>query len=262
MFSGARVASDSTNVDGDDSNMYIGVATNNGQAVWAGGSDNGAATMQTISYCTDAECLAILSNALTGVDNRASFVQFLSNGWRLNVTETASNNDLVHWIAWKGGTYKVGSVTTQTDTVTDISSGSLGFAPGGALMISHGKAESSSDTAQNDDEWSIGAWSSISSRIGFGTMDVNGAASSLVATSVQHAGVYANIDTSGAIEGVMDIHAVGSDDFTMRMSDADPSSAFVWYFATAGTAAAPPPGESDPAPIGWFSPALRADGMF
>lgn len=221
-----------------DSRIFIGAATGSGaQAVWAGGSNDGANNMVAASYCTDADCIAAIDTNLTGINPRASFVSFLSNGLRVNFSER-SGTRVFHGAALAGnGQYAVGSGTTQTDTTTPISmpgGGSVDTITGG-LVISHCKAESASDTLDSNDEWSMGAFTSASDRLAIGVMDDDGAANAEVAIGAEFDAVYMNISTGDALEGAMDVNDMSAK--TYVMDDADPSAAF-FFNILFGTAAA------------------------
>jgi hypothetical protein len=244
LFMSCDITSDPPNASASRGHILFGAAVSSSQrAIWNGGSDEAAPTMSTGNYCNDIECLGFLNNAATSVAYRADFVSFLSNGFRLNILEGTTARR-THYLALKGGNYRVGSLTTQTDTTTPIVQSSFGFAPSAALFLSHGNTESTQDTAQANDRLSIGAASSTTNRGAQGTLDENGVANAEVTTAVEHDAVYVNINTSSAIDGLMDMQSFDSDGFTTIMDDADASGKFVWYVAfgpAAAAAKAPPP---------------------
>ena len=239
-----------------DSSMCIGAVgsgTISGnvsqQGVWAGGSNDAAATMQTISYCIASECIAVIGAPVTGLTARATFTSFdVTPGFTINWLETTALVRSTFYIALQGAKSYVSAFITKTDTTTDITESGFGFSPKSTLFVSHGKASSTTDNAQDNDEWSCGAFSDISTRGTQGTMDVDAGADSIVATAVEHDEVYINIDTAGAVEGLMDIKSVDVDGFTCIMDNADPSAAFVWYLAF-GSSKTYPGYYSN---IGWF----------
>jgi hypothetical protein len=106
------------------------------------------------------------------------------------------------------------------------------------MFISHGQAESTSDTIQNEDRLSIGAFSSLTARGAQGILDENGVTDSEVTTAIEFDEVYVNVSTASAIDGLMDVKSIDADGFTMVMDDADPAAAFVWYAAFGPAAAA------------------------
>lgn len=237
MFFSAGIAADAPGAK-IDSDITIGAAVSpTGQGVWVGGSNDAATTMSTASYCTVGECIAMLAANMGSTNARADFVQFLSNGFRINWAERTSTRR-VHWVALKGGSYLVGSLLTQTDTTTDIVESGFGFQPTAAMFLSHNLAENASDTRNFDDALSIGAFDSVSSRLVMGVLDENGVADSEVTTAHEFDEVYVNISSVSAVQGLMDVKSVDADGFTMIMDDADPAQRFVWYVAFGNAAAA------------------------
>lgn len=225
-----------------DSRLYMGAFDAAGrQACYAGGSNDGAANAQTLSYANDVECFAQFDAAITVTNDRAQWVAMLANGFRINwIENTGATADDISFIALKGGGYYVGSVLTQTDTVTDIVASGFGFQPASALFVSSGKAKNVADTVTDDDEWSCGAFSDTANRAACAVADDDAAATAVVSTAIEHDEVYVNIDaTTGSVEGLMDIKSVDSGGFTCIMDDADPAQAFVWYVAFGPTAVAP-----------------------
>jgi hypothetical protein len=144
-----------------DSTMFVGAATGaSNQAVWAGGSNDAAGTSQTLAYCKAGECIAQFDAAVTVINDRAAFVSFLSNGFRINWTEnTGATAHIVGYVAIKGGKYFVGDLLTQTDTTTNIVESGFGFSPKAALLVSAARSQSTADTPTDDDFWSMGALS-------------------------------------------------------------------------------------------------------
>lgn len=228
-----------------DSRIMFGAATgSSNQAVWAGNSNNGEVTMVTRSYCTDADVIAAINTAGTGFAARAQFVAFLSGGFRLNWVAT-DNQRVVHYVAWAvSGSDQciVAGGLTQTDTTTPIAmpgGSSLGTVKGG-LVVSHCKAESAAGTLDADDEWSMGAFTSASSRSALCTMDDDGTNNAETSMASEGDQVYANLSTADAIQGLMDVSDMSAK--TYIMDDADPVAAFFFniLFGEAAAAAGQP----------------------
>lgn len=214
-----------------DSVTMIGAAVSpTGQGVTIGVSNSGSSTMLAQSYSTSGECIVLPNTAVTAITSRADFVSFLSNGFRVNWVESAGSRR-IHYLALKGGNYRVDNLLTQTDTVTDIAESGFGFSPSAAMFVSHSMTESTSDTLQANDKMSIGAFSNLTNRGAQAMLDENGTADSEITTAIEFDAIYANISAASAIDGLMDVKSVDSDGFTMIMDDADPSQAFVWYMA-------------------------------
>jgi hypothetical protein len=226
------------NTDADTGNaeptISFGAAVSSSQrGVWAGAQDQASATMDARSYCLGSECIALQPGGVgAAIAERADFVSFLSNGFRINVLETAAGSKRFHYLALQGGNYAIGNLLSQTDTTTDIVESGLGFAPSGALFVSAGKAESTADTPTSHNRLSIGAASSTSQRNAQGILDEDATADSEVTTALEFDEVYVNIGTGSTVDGLMDVKSFDSDGLTCIMDAADPSQSFVWYLAT------------------------------
>lgn len=223
--------------------MIIGAAVSSSQmATMSNVSRDAQVTMDTYSTANDAEVIAVMSTTALSVSERATFVSFLSNGFRINWTEAANARPFT-FLALKGGNYSVGSILTQTDTTTDITKTGLGFKPSAVLLFSTGKAEDAVNTGSDHDRWSIGA---VDSSLGQGaqaSLDEDATLDSEVTTAIEFGNCYVNIATDSTVQGLMSVTALGSDGFTARMSDADPGQAFVGFIAFGpgeGTKAPPP----------------------
>jgi hypothetical protein len=199
-------------------------------------SEDALATIVSSSYALDIECGARFEGGGLGVNARKEFVEFLSNGFRLNQLE--SNYAMFNiYLAIKGGSYDVGSFLTKTDT-TDISV-TTGFKPSGVLLLSHNQAESTQNTRQAIDQWSMGAFISVTERVAHAIRDNNGTTGSETSTAIEYDEAYINLDSAGAVQGLMDVKSVDSGGFTMVMDDTDPSAAFVGYIAFGPSAQTP-----------------------
>jgi len=208
-----------------------------------GGSDEGSATMDTDSYCTDAECLSCMVAAGGSVlGARWDFVSHNADGFTLNqiiVPPTLCRN---YFIAMKGGVWSVQSVLTQTDTSTDINTGSLGGTPAGVFIISACKVEHTVGAPTVHDSWSVGAASDATHRFVGAIHDEDAVLDSEVTTASEHDAVYASINTSSVLEALMDVKT-WADPITFIMDDADPSQKFVTMLVVANAVGG---GASDP----------------
>jgi hypothetical protein len=219
-----------------DSRMMIGAATSAANdAVWSAGSNDGAANAQAMSYARGGDVIALFNTTVTGIDDRAEFTSFLSDGFRLNWTAVAAGGSFIFFLAMKGGRLQVGTDNTFTNTSTPIELGGY-WVPRGGLIVSACKPQDSSGTPSDDDEWSMGAFSSTSERVAMSTADDDAAATAIVSTGVSHDQVYQNLNANtGAVEGEMDVSAIGAESVTFIMDDADPVASFFWYVIVAQT---------------------------
>jgi len=220
-----------------DSTMMIGFAAGAGNpsdVVWAGGSNDLSATMRTRSYHRAGESIALFDNLVSVTNGRAEVDLWLPNGFSLNWIER-TNSRGIHYLALKGGNYLVGNLLTLTTAGTIAETG-FGFSPKAALLLSHNKAQSTTDSVQDHDELSIGAFSSMTDRGAQCVIDEDFLATSDVGTAVEHDEVYCNLDANMAIDGLMGVQSVDSDGFTLVMDDPDPAASFVGYIAFGGNA--------------------------
>lgn len=233
LFMGPGRLSANPAAQGADSLFMLGAAiSSSSRFSYCGGSNDGATTMQTVSYLLDIECAsATNASASTNLRARADFVSMDSDGFTLNQLETAGGSFQYLFLALKGGNYRIENLLTQTNTTTDITETGFGFTPSGVLFVSACRSENTQDTATDHDQWTVGACNSATSRTSQATMDADNTADSQCSTAIEHDEVYINLDTSGSVQGLMDIKSMDSDGFTCIMDDADPSQSFVAYIA-------------------------------
>ncbi|TLZ59793.1 MAG: hypothetical protein E6K13_09350 [Methanobacteriota archaeon] len=223
-----------------DSSMMIGLAAGAGNpndVVWAGGSNNAANPTQTVAYSRAGESIALLNAGVTATDGRAEVDAWLSNGFSLNWNERAASRR-IFYVAMKGGQHAVGDVLTRTDT-TQFSETGLPFTPKAGLFLSHTHAQSTADTVQDYDEWSVGSVTNATTRRAMCANDQDNVATTVVRYGVHHNELYCNLATSAAFEGLMDVVSVNSDGWTFVMDDADPTASFVGYWAIGATTPTP-----------------------
>jgi len=216
-----------------DSRMMVGLAAGAGNpndVVWAGDADSSQTTMQTISYHRAGESIALFSVGATSTTGRGEVDAWRADGFSLNWNEATADGRRIHYLALKGGSYLVGDLLTLATTGTIAESG-FGFSPKASLFLSHNKAQSTADLAQDHDELSVGAFSSTTDRGAQCVIDEDAVAPSDVGTAVEHDEVYCNLSTATAIEGLMGIQSVDSGGFTLVMDDPDPVASFVGYIA-------------------------------
>lgn len=203
------------------------------------GSDTGPTSMLTRAYTKSGECIAMVAAALASIDARAGVTAWLSNGFRLNWAERASNRQFFA-LSLKGGRYAIGDLTTSTGTTEQTEAG-VGFQPTAALLLSNGNVESTADTLNNHNSLSLGAAGGTGtppSQRCFSTFDENAVATSRCGNAVEHDAIYVNISDAQAVEGRFKINAWNADGFTWQHDDADPAGVYAWYLAAGDAAAA------------------------
>ena len=221
--------------DSGDSEISFGAGVSGGaEAVWAAVSENANQPTDTYGYCRAGEILADIDVTNGDIDLIASYVQSLSNGFRLNFSKApGAAQSGVFYLALKGGRYAIGDLLTRTDT-NNIAETGLGVGtPRAILFLSQCKAQSTTDVADAGDEWSMGAATSTTERAAMSVLDQDAVNTTNVGGGVSHDEVYQNLSTADppAMEGEMDMVSFDTDGFTAVMDDTDPSAAFVWYLA-------------------------------
>ena len=239
---------------GSQSILMVGAAVSaSEQFVVTGCTDEGSPTMDTGSYAYNGECLAVLSasNPTTSPVGRDTFVSWLANGFRLNRLESLQAFYVLCMVV-KGPQAAIASLTTKTDTTTDIVVSGLPFAPAMQICVSHCKALSTQDTAVAIDEISIGAATSTTERGAQACLDENGTGTAEITTAIEYDEVYINLtDTGASVEGLMDVKSFDSGGITCIMDDADPVAAFVGCLLIGPAGAAPQTLTATPAVARW-----------
>jgi len=234
FFLAARIQVDPPGTSAD-SGLAFGVATGAGNPtdyVWLGGSNDGELAMITNSYSLVGESIAIFNGAAAGPNDRGEVDAWLSNGFSLDWKEVNTNPWRIHFLAIDGGQWAVGDVLSSATTGNYVETG-VGFRPVGALFVSHDRVQSTVDTVQPDDQWSMGATTGPSNQRAQCITDEDAALDSDVGTSVQHDDVYCNLNLNSVIEGMISLVSFDADGFTYSVTVGDGSN-FVWYLAIAG----------------------------
>jgi hypothetical protein len=205
--------------------------------------DDANTTMDNVSYALAGEVIALGVEGVT-TNARASGVSLDATDITINWLERAATRHCFY-LAWVGGQFNVGSTTTATNT-TPFSGPSAGFVPLAAWFASAARAASTTDTPTPHSQLSLGAATSASERIALAMLDEDGIGTSEVTIALETDAVYANIDTSSAIQGLMDISDMTVDPMQLVMDDADPSGSFVgvamWGSSFVNTSLSPDPG--------------------
>lgn len=215
-----------------DSRLAIGVAVRDPAAdyTWSGGSNDAATTMQTVSYCWGSgESFTAIDGGVANIDSRGRVTTWGTTTvitWDERGSGVAEREYFI--LALKGGKYFAGDLTTATNTTAFGETG-VGFQPKGGLFLSHCLAESTQNVASAHDIWSMGVVDSAENQRCMASSDEDNTANAEVATAVEHDEMYTNMGTGDAKVGGCALNSWDSDGFTLQMTDADPSAAFVWY---------------------------------
>lgn len=242
-----------------DSGLSIGAATGSSeQGVVMGNQDDAAAASNSVGFGISDSALALVSTGGTTITWKEAFVSFLSNGFTMNATARTAGARVAHFLAFKGGQYHVGNLTTATNTTPFTETG-VGFQPTGAMFASAFRAESSGTTTTDHDHLGFGAASGASAQGAQSRIDKDAADPTDVVDAIEHDAVYVRITTTLAtdtVAGIMELDSFDSDGMTLTMNDADPDAAFVWYLAVGSSA-----GGGGGTPVSVFLHHLRQQGI-
>lgn len=185
LLFGASTTATANGTSASRSFINIGAASgaSNQAVIEVGEGPENNATSQSRSYAYAGEIYAAMADTPTTISSRASFVSFLSNGFRLNWLEAGAAYR-VFYVAIEGGLWTVGDLLTQTDTSTQIVESGFGFAPSATMLFSHNMAQSTQDTVQNDARLSIGAFTSASERVAQAFLSETGLADTDITNAV------------------------------------------------------------------------------
>jgi lysophospholipase L1-like esterase len=180
-------------------------------------ADDGVATTNTRRYSNDAESGAAAFSS--GPLGRFTTGPSLVNGFQINRIESVGGTarPMISFVIQ--GTFRCSLYTTATATDATPVIGDPGFVPVLTHLISHGTSESTIDAIQDGAEFSFGSFAgqfgtgpsgAALSAQGFRHSDAAGAATNHTSTFTEFDAVYAKLDASGNLDGVMTIVEPGS----------------------------------------------------
>jgi hypothetical protein len=210
-----------------DSGIGVGCATENGQWVFCVNSDDGSTTMDTDRYGRSDECVAVITEAGGNPNARASFVQFNSDGFRLNWTARATSNRKTIYLAIAGGAWAAGTYTINASVLNTQTTVRTPFSPVGCSQATHGFSEQAAGTSTTYACLSMGCFSSASSRRAMGVIDEDGVGFAEIDSAIAYAAVIVFPNVTGAPPGAMkalDVASVNGDGFVMNVDTAGGAS--------------------------------------
>lgn len=204
---------------------------NGGQGVLVNIAEDGRANIATESYCNDAECWARPNTTGGNPQARASWSSMENDGFVLNFAEGNATNWLFSCLLIEGGEWKVGSIATRTDG-NDIAV-TPGFWCAGGMVLSHGRVESTLDSAQPDDHFSVGMWAAdpktaVVTRVCHASFDQDAAGTSALQVGVSYDELYQHLGSSGMV-AELDLKSREATGVTYVMDDVESTAAFALY---------------------------------
>jgi hypothetical protein len=223
---------------GGDAHLSLGFATSSSERGCIGMfSNSGAATSQTTRHQRTDACIISLGGSTGNENGLADFVSFDADGFTVNWSN--AHDPQVGYIAFKGGQYFVGNLTTQTGTGTFAETG-VGFQGNAGIFASFCNAADAASAGVDHLERSVGFATLSTERFSIGGTDEDGQATSDVDGYNNDGLIYENYDFAQTLEGSIDFSSWDADGFTLDQIDADPSANQMIYmiFGDAAGAAA------------------------
>lgn len=196
------------------------------QGVVALASDNDVGTSETSRYNRDADIALARVRPSQSIAYRNSFNALITDGFRLNCLEDDGDSSFIAGLL--GGSYHIETFLTRTTLGTIILT--PGFEVAGGIIMSHNTSESvDNDTGQLDNSASIGAFSGVIAALQacYYAFDLSGVGTTQVTAGRRGGSVYMRGDeaASPAIDGSIEVTAIGATTVTLTQSVADPAAA-------------------------------------
>lgn len=214
-----------------DAGIFFGAAHNSSeQHVSAANDDDASATMDTDHYNVSGECLAQIVLGGGSPNARAAFVQWNTDGFRLNWLARATTNRRSIFMAIKGGQWAVGELTIDVQTVNNTATVSgLAFQPLGICVVTGSGAEETAGSSGVLAALSIGCGTSPSDRRWQGYRSNNSAAACEIQNAVRYESVVGMLNNSAATRTRQDIDAINSDGFRLIVDQANAADVTNWW---------------------------------
>ena len=207
---------------GSNGTLGFGWAVSTSQRGWIGTvSENGAGTSDTGRMQRTDSCIGFLADGPIELDAQADFVSWDADGFTLTWDASPSTTDVFVYIAFKGGQYYAGSLTTQTST-GEFSETGVGFTGDAAIFVS--ACNPSSGSILDNIEMSVGVATSSTARFITGVVSEDGQGTTDTDQFQDDALIYQNYDFAQSVEGAIDFVSWGADGFTLDQTDADPTA--------------------------------------
>jgi hypothetical protein len=196
------------------------------QGAWAVASDDDGGTSENGRYnrFSDIALMRVRPSG-TSVPFRNDFNSLITDGFRFNCLE--DDDDIFFIAGLLGGSFHIEAFLTRTSIGTIVLT--PGFEVSGGIIMSHNTSESiDNDTGQLDNSANIGAFSGVGAlQSCYYAFDLNGVGTTQVTVGRRGGSVYMRGDevASPAIDGSIEVTAIGPTTVTLTQSIADPTAA-------------------------------------
>ena len=222
-----------------DGCFMLGAGDGTRSWVQAMGSDDAAATMDTVGYMKSGQIVALMpvATAVT-IDAEATLVSLGTAQFVLNWSTRTAAARHIKYLAIELATslVRVDSLTTATD-LNNFSVTGYGMTPAGLILVSAGRAESTATTPTANSMLSVGMIESTTVREAQAMRDDDAVANADVTVALDTAEGYINLTPSGTVDATMDLVSFDSDGMTLVMDNAEASASFVGVIAFGAAAA-------------------------
>ena len=235
------------NTESAGSALNIGFTDGTNAALVSVHQEDAAGTSDSNFYersaASQLEIWARIDATSTAIDQRNSFVSFLSNGFRLNAVETTSSATLIFALTMKGPQFAVGDLTNPTAN-GNFSETGLAFQPKGlftAYATSVTSSQSTSDTTAAQDWLAIGTATSTSARWVWGTQSTdNRPSNDLKDHRNSQTSCYARWNpNSTTVQTVGDFFSFNTDGYSLNQTGSTDTTARLITYWVIGDAAVP-----------------------
>ncbi len=214
----------------------IGFAISSTERAWFGiSSDNALATSETNRHQLKTSCIGEVDYDDGTTNSLADFVSFGADGFTIDWSNNQSSGDDIAYIAFKGGQYKIGNLTTQTST-GEFSETGVGFQGKAGIFGSFCNAASGSGATGL--EMSLGVATASDERFVVGGVSEDAQGTTDTDQFQDDGLMYQNYDHAQTLEGSIDFVSYDADGFTLNQTDADPSANEMIYLIMGSDAVA------------------------
>jgi hypothetical protein len=240
MFAGVQSTAALNTGQVNDSGLCVGASTGTATAqniVVVGNSDDGSATMDTVSYARATECLAMIVVAGGNPQARAVLSAFNTDQFTLNWTNRGVTNRRYIYMAIKGGGWRVGSYTIRQDSGRTAAITDLPFILKGISFMGSMKTQSAAGTATVQDRIGLGSASGLLERKAMGVLDENGTASSEIDLAISYDSISSYPSATGTEQARQDLSVFGYNNFTLtvEIDSGGPENEWMGYLAFGAT---------------------------